>query len=297
MKSYLYIFFLAFLGIRGLSQSQTLTFKENGKWGIKENENPIIPARFDTIFNFDSTGKVCLACFKIVTSSPNKFIKVISTSYSCNYLNKKNQRLVIRNQQNDTCGVFSLGKNTLKQYLNKDYYFTAGTKSKKFLVDKDFRQITFKGYHDIRFCEEPKFYMAQMINEGDMVVAGLLNEREEVLIAFEYSSLKLNTRDSLIVACSAGLKLKTEDDIFNYEGKKLISSHRHVDLATKNFLVQHVFEPKEYFVIYNILTREEKILNADEANLYQENEILIRIKRDWFIYNMVSGEKRPFKQT
>jgi len=129
-----------------------------------------------------------------------------------------------------------------------------------------------------------------------MVVTGLLNEREEVLIPFEYSSLKINTDDSLIVGCSAGLRLKTEDDVFNYEGKKLISSHRHVDLATKNFLVNRIFEPKEYYIIYNTATSEEKTLYADEVAFYKDDEILIRIKRDWFVYNLLSGEKRAYNK-
>lgn len=297
MKVLAYIFVLILSTTWGRMCSQTETFKENGKWGIKDKETVVIPARFDTIFNFDSTGKVCLACFKFKNVSPNKFIKVTTTTYACNYLNKKNERLVIRNMQNDTCGVFSFNKNTILQYCGNSFYFTAGTKSKKFLVDKDFRQITFRGYYDIQRCEERKFYIAQVMNEAEMVVTGVLNEREEVLIPYDYTSVKLNTSDSLIVACSAGLRLKTEDDVYNYEGKKLISSHRHVDLATKNFLVNRIFEPKEYYIVYNIRTHEEKTLYADEVAWYKGDEILIRTKRDWFIYNLASGEKRPFKQT
>ena len=61
-------------------------------WGLgmafnKENESVIIPAVYDTIFNFDSTGQVCMACYKVKSASASKFIKVMTTTYVCRYLN------------------------------------------------------------------------------------------------------------------------------------------------------------------------------------------------------------------
>lgn len=274
------------------SFSQTAPFKENSKWGIKENGAVIVQPLFDTIFNFDSTGKVCLACFRSKGVSASKFIKVITTSYACNYLNKKGERLVIRNMQNDTFGVFPLSKTTVKQYSDNSPFFTVTSKNKKYILYKNFQQLTFRGYYDISLSPDPKFYYTSFINEGDIVLAGLTNEREEEVIPHQYSTIKITTSDSLIVACSAGVRRNAEDEVFDYEGKRVLGTMRHIDLATKHFLIHKFFEPKEYYLIYNISNKEEKKLIADEIGFYQHDEILIRLKDEWYIYDLITNQKK-----
>lgn len=297
MKAISYIFSAILITLCSTLVSQTLPFRENAKWGIKENEKVIITPIYDTIFNFDSTGKVCLACHRTRVASASKFIKMTTVSYACNYLNRKNERLHLKTESSDTCSVFSFGKTTLKQFRNNTPVFVAGVKGKKYLVDKDFRQLTFKGYHDINPCADPGFYVTQFMNEGDVILTGLVNSREEEVIPHQYSNIKINPNDSVIIACSAGVRSNADDDIFDYAGKKKEGSHRHIDMATRNFLIHQIFEPKDYFIIYNIKTKEEKNLNADEVQFFEHDEILIRIKHDWFVYDMNTHQRKPFKQS
>lgn len=294
MKPILYILFVLFAAP---CVSQTITFRENNKWGIKEKESILIQPVYDTIFNFDSTGKVCLACFRTKSASANKFIKVTTTTYACNYLDKKSERLIIRNVANDTFSVFALNKNVLKQYSGNEPFFTVTTKGKKHILYKNFQQLTFKGYHEISMSPEKKFYMTSIINEGDIVLAGITNEREEELIPHQYSIVKINTNDSLIIACSAGVRVGAEDEVFDYNGKKIIGTHRHIDMATKHFLIHKIYEPKEYYILYNINTKEEKNLNADEIKFYEHDEILIHQKSEWYIYDLNTNLKKPLKQS
>jgi hypothetical protein len=297
VKARFYILFplLYLFTITGFSQ--TVPFRENAKWGIKENEKMIINPVYDTIFNFDSTNKICLACYRTKSASANKFIKVFTTTYSCNYLNKKNERLMIRNMHNDTISVFALTKNSQKQYWGNSPFFVVSTKNKKFLLNKNFDQLTYKGYHDISLSPDPSFYFTHVMSENDVVLAGLVNTKEEEIIPYQYSIIKINTDDSLIIACSAGVRVNAEDEIFNYQGKKVIGVRRHIDMATKNFLIHKIFEPKEYYILYNINTKEEKSLNADEVQFYRHDEILIRSKNDWYIYDMNTNQKKPIKQS
>lgn len=293
MKARLYIFFALFAGFALSLFSQTLPYRENGKWGIKQTEGDLVIIRpvYDTIFSFDSTGQVCLACYKTKAASANKFVKVTTTTYACNYLNKKNERLVIRNTKNDTFSVFSLSKSVLKAYNNNQPYFTVSVKGKKNLVYKNFQQITFKGYHEVAYANDKKFFQTSVINEGDIVLAGLANEREEDIIPHQYSTVKINTNDSLIVACSAGVRFNAEDEVFDYSGKKITGTIRHIDMATKHFLIHKIFEPREYYVFYNLTTKEEKIVNADEIKFYDHDLILIHQKNDWYIYNLNTNTK------
>jgi len=275
--------------------AQSLTFKEHAKWGIKENEQILIPAVYDTLFNFDSTNKVCLACFKIKKASSNQFIKTMSTTYSCNYLNKKGQRFIARSEFGDTLSVFSLGKNTVSNYQSTQNIFVVSAKSKKNLVDKNFKQLTFKGYNDISRSNDHNFYFAEIINEGDVVVGGLINTMEREIIPFNYSTIKINTGDSLITACSAGIRTNSEDVVFDYEGRKKVASYRHIDLATKHFLIHKIFEPKEYYIFYNLETKQEITLSADDVKIYKHDEILVLLKKDWYLYDLNTNQKTPFK--
>ncbi len=293
-------FFICFLFFRVLSgelHAQTLVFKENNKWGISENGTAVIKPVYDTVFNFNVSGKVCLACYKTMVPSANKFIKSLTKIYLCNYLDRSGKRLIINTSPIDTCSVFTLGKHTVKQFSEYKDYFIVSVKSKKHLVDKDFRQITFKGYHEIILTAEPDFIIAQTADEASTVSSGLINYNEEVIIPFLYSELKINSNDSLIVGCSAGLRANAEDDVFNYAGKKIGAYRRHIDMATKNFIIHKIYVPKEYYIVYNITTKEEKIQQWDEVRFYNHDEILIRVKNDWYIYNMVTGIKKPWKQS
>jgi hypothetical protein len=277
-------------------RAQTTPFLENGKWGIKSDSGEVvIAARYDTIFDFDPSGRVCIACHKIKSAPSNKFIRVTSISLSCNYLNRQNQRLLIRNRAGDTCGVFSLSRNSLQQLYSDEEVFTVTTRSKKFLVKKDFTQLTFRGYKNVSLSNEPLFYITESENEAETVLTGVINTREELVVPHSYTSIRINTYDSLIVACTAGLG-NALDDVYNYSGKRLESYNRHVDQATRNFIIHKFFEP-EYYVIYNISTREETRLTADELLVAPDDALRIRIKDEWFLFDMKTNQKKPLKQT
>lgn len=274
---------------------QTLLFKELNKWGIKENEKIIIKPVYDTAFNFDESGKICLVCNKGNKPSTNRFIKATGTTYFCNYLNREAKRLMIIPEGSDTaCSIFSLTDQGVKQYQENSKYVIASIKNRKYLVTKDFKQITYKNYSEIYFVSEPGFILAEIKNEGNVILKGLIDLKEKTVVPFLYSNIKLNTQDSLIIACSAGIGLNREDDVYNYEGKKLSSCHRHIDMATPKFIIHKLFEPKEYFIIYNIETKEEKVVYGQELQLRKDDELLIRNGDQWFIYNMITNAKTSF---
>jgi len=283
---------ILFLSLNAFCQSHT--FKEINKWGIKENDKVIISPVYDTIFDFDVTNKVCLACTKSKVTSATRFIKSTGTIYNCAYLNRKGERLVIKADDKDTLSVFSLNKQCVKQYQEDPKYIIASVKNRKFLIDKDFNQITTKEYTNIVLTGDPNFLIVEIKDEGNTLLRGLINIKEEEVVPFLYSNIKLNPRDSLIVACSAGIGLNREDDVYDYKGKKRDGYKRHVDMATKNFIIHKIFEPKEYYIIYNITTKEEKIAYSEEVQLHQGEELLMRNENHWFVYDMNTGKKKAY---
>ena len=284
------------MGITLSFNAQTIPFKEGLKWGIKENEKIIIKPVYDTVFNFDNAGKVCMACFKTKALSANRFIKTYTIVYSCNYLNKNSNRLQIKTDDNDTASVFALGKTTIKQYNDDLNYFIVSAKNKKYLIDKEFEQRTFKGYNEVFITGEPKFFIAEIKNDIGVTYAGLINSKEELIVPFRYSGIKINPKDSLIVGCSAGVGNNGDDDIYDYNGKKINSSKRHVDMATKNFIIHKIFEPKEYYILINLKTKEETNFTAEELVPFEKDEVLIKVKSEWYIYNLASKQKKLYKK-
>lgn len=288
-----------FLFLAFFSFAQTTTFKENNKWGIKEKDKVIIKPLYDTIFNFDSTGKVCLACAKARGVHPNKYIKTPVFTYNCNYLNKRGEWLTIKQSGADTTSIFTLLKNTVAQYNGSKNEMTVAVKDKNLidhrnLVDKDFKQITEKGYEEVRYSKEPAFLIASKRNENNVIFEGLINQKEEEVIPFRYSHIKLNVKDSLIIGCTAGQGANSEDDIFDYTGKKIGSYHRHIELATKKFIVHKVFKPKEYLIIVNLSTKEEKVEYAEEAQYYNETQVLMVNEGHWFTYDINTYKKKSY---
>lgn len=277
-------------------KAQTLPFKDNLKWGIKENNKILIKPVYDTIFNYENTGRVCFACYKTKCVSANKFIKTFTTVYTCNYLNKNSEKLKIKTADADTCSIFSLGKNTVNQFNDNPNYFVLSSKNKKYLVNKDFSQTIFKGYFEIYLSPEPNFIITEIKNEGGIIFNGLINFNEEIIVPYNYSNIKINSKDSLIVACSAGLGGSGEDHIFDYKGKKINSYFRHIDIATKNFVIHKIFEPREYYILLNVKSKEETIFNADEVMPFEKDKVLIRVKNDWFTFNLESKQRQPYKQ-
>lgn len=267
--------------------------RENGKWGFKKEGAFLIQPMYDTIFGFDSTNKVCLACQKDKTANANKFIKVTITKHLCHYYDVYGNKLMIRNQSNDTFTVFSRTKNSIAQYNNNSFFFTVTAKGRKYLLTKDFRQQTFNTYQEIRTCEEPLFYLAEQQNEFEQQLSGLVNTREDVIVPFAYAELSFNTDDSLIIACTGRSALNAADDVYDYKGKRVATSNRHLEKATSHFLIQKIYEPKEQFIILNLETKVETPLFADEVKYFQGDEILVKIKNDWFIYDLATNQKRP----
>ncbi|HQQ93894.1 MAG TPA: hypothetical protein PLQ93_05030 [Bacteroidia bacterium] len=276
--------------------AQVLPFKENTKWGLKENEKVIIPPVYDSVFTFDKQKKVCMVCFKSKNTSTSKFIKVTTNSLYCNYLNADGKRLILRTVLRDTFSVFLMGKNSVKYYTENDSLFKVSRKNLKYLVRKDFNQLSFGEYYDIDLADDPNYYVSQVMSEADVPLFGLITRKEDMVIPNDYSGIRMNPIDSLVMVCGAGIRAGSEDYVFSYEGKQLQAFRHHIDLATKQFIVFKLFEPKEHFVLHNRETNEEWELEADEVKYYQTPYILIRQKNEWFLYNPLKKEKSELKK-
>ena len=278
MKRILSIFIILFLSIT--YSAQLSTFKKNNKWGFSKGGVELSPPVYDTILPFDSTKKVCMACVK--TQKPaNKFIKMNNMLIVCKYVNDNNESLVLK-VKNDTVNYFALNKKSFDYYTQYKDYMIVNARDKKYVVDKQFKQITFNGYDEIIPSAIKHHFIVENKTQGASYFDGVIDNKEKLVVPMEYSSIKSNPFDTLFICCTAQLKLNGSDDVVDINGKKIQSFNKHIDNASKNFVIHMIHEPHEYYIVYDLKAKKEKIINAEDITYLGNDNVNIKIKGKYY---------------
>ncbi len=230
---------------------------------------------------FDSTKKICMVCVKTQKPATNKFIKVNNNVILCKYLNENKEELIIK-IKNDTCSYFNFNKNAVTAYTNNKNYIVVGSKDKKYVVDNKLKQITFTGYDEIIPLSIKDHFLVETKTPASSYLDGVIDINEKLIIPMEYAHIKSNPFDTLFIGCTAQIKLMGNDDVFDLTGKKIHAFNRHIDNATKNFIIHKVFEPREYFIIYDLNTKKEKTINAEDITYLGNDIVNIKIKGKYY---------------
>lgn len=277
----------------GQNETRPKTFFKGNKMGCTLNGNEIIPPLYDTIFDFDKTNTICMACNEMKKGN-SKFIKIQVKAFECKYLNKSNQALFIKHTDKDSTDLFTIHKNTIKQYQSGANHFVASVGSKKYLVSKSFQLVTPAPFNEIYFTQCQNLFITETKTQNSAILLGLINTENKLIVPSEYSKIKVNDRDSLIIACSSQSKINGEDDVYNYQGKKVHSFKRHIENATKKYIIYHIFEPNEYFIILDRKSNEEKPVNGQNMVYLKDDLFALKTDGDWFYFDVVKNTKTPF---
>lgn len=291
-KNYI-LFFLIILFFGTVAQQTYTPLKQGNKWGYQKNGIDIIPAKYDTILPFDSVKKICMACVKSMKPNNSKIIKMNTMTMLCKYLNDQNQELVVK-IKNDTCSYFNLNKSSYAGYSNHKNYLIVSARDKKYIVDKNFKQITFIPYDDIVISSIRDHFVVLNKTVGASYLEGVIDVSEKMVIPMEYTSISSNPFDTLFSACTAQLKLNGMDDVYDHKGTKLHSFNRHVENATKNFIIHQIHEPNEYYIIYNLANKKEKIIHAEDITYLGNDMVNIRIKGKYHKCNLFELDTYKF---
>lgn len=269
-------------------------FKQSNKWGFKKGETIIIEPQYDTAFGFDQTGKVCLVGnINPAKRSINPLTKEIKIEYTYFYINPKNEKIYIKRSNTDSTFEVSVSKHTPAYYLNNNTAFAAFVGGKKYLVSKKGNTITNTAYDNIVFTKVPNFYITETKEpKNNQTYVGLIDETGNYVIQQAYSKISINTNDSLIYCCTAGIKFNGSDDVFNYKGAKVHSSARHIQCTGKKHAVYKLYESETAFVVFDIETGKEKPLKAEWV-YYLKNEALVILDGDWYFYDMKTDKRFP----
>lgn len=279
MKKNLSIFI--FILCCGCISAQLSLFKKNNKWGFTKDGADLIPAVYDTILPFDSTKKICMACVRSQKPNQNKFIKMNNVVFVCKYLNDKNENLVLK-IKNDTVNYFTYHKKAFDYYNQYKDYVVVSARDKKYVVDRQFKQITFAGYDEIIPCSIKGHFIVENKTSSVSYLNGVIDVNEKQVVPMEYTHIKSNPFDTLFIGCTAQIKITGNDDVLDIHGKKVQTFNRHIDNASKNFIIHRVFEPHEYYIILDLKTKKEKIVHAEDITYLGNDSVNIKIKGKYF---------------
>ncbi len=291
MKNLKYIILLFSFGTLG-AQCDFIK-NNNNKWSCTKNGEVIIPPIYDTILPFDKSKNICMACVKTQKPNTNKFIKMNNTVLMCKYLNQKNEHLIIK-IKNDTCNYFNYNKSAFENYTKHPEYISVSAKDKKYIVDKAFKQITFTGFDEIQPTAIKNYFVVQKKTIGSSYLEGVIDMNEKIVVPIEYASVTSNPYDSLFIACTGQLQIMGNDYVFDYNGSKIHSANKHIENATKNFLIHKVHNPTDHYIVYNIQSKKEKAIYADEITYLGNDSLKIKIKSKEYNCDMFKLEEYKF---
>lgn len=274
------------------SKSQFQAIKNLKKVGLTFNGKQIIAPVYDSIIGFNS--KVCMLCVYKPMPSTNKFIRTLVPTMVCQYYNQLGQKLVIKVNDTDTTSCFALSKNALDDLNKLGSVFKVYYNQKKYLVDLQFEQKTFKQYDNIFPLGSMEYYVVEKKSNG-ISVFGLIDKDEQIIIETVYANIKLNVFDTTIIACVAGLIGSSSDDVYNLKGNKLKSYNRHIEFIDKYFSVFKIYQPKEYFIVLNNTSKKEIQVNAESIMPLDSNSVLTLEADKWFKLNTNNNEKKFYK--
>lgn len=286
-------FFMIFTLVETQSQS-IAAFKRNGKWGFKKGESTVIEPQYDTVFGFDQTNTLCLAGkINAAKRSINPLTKQIKIEYNYFYINPKNEKLFVRTSGTDSTTEVMLTKQIVNQYLNNNTAFVAMVGNKKFLVSKKGGTISTQTYDNINFTKNPGFYTTENKDlKNNQVYVGLIDAGGKQIIPAVYSKISINTSDSLIYCCTAGVKFNGSDDVYNYGGGKVHSSSKHIHTVSKKHVIYKLFESENSYLLFDMVSGKEKQLKAEWV-YYLKNETLVIFDGDWYFYDLKTDKRFP----
>lgn len=276
-------------------KSQTISsFKQNGKWGFKQSQSVIIEPQYDTVFGFDQTNKICLVGkINPAKRSVNPLTKQIKIEFTYYYINPENNKLFIRTSGTDSTNEVMVNRQTVSQYHNNNPAFVAMTGNKKFLVSKNGGTISTHEFDNIQFTRLPSFYTTETKDlKNNQTYIGLIDNNGKQIIPPVYSKISINTSDSIIFCCTAGVKFNGSDDVYNYGGGKEHSSSKHIQFASKKHVIYKLFESENSYLIFDRVSGKEKPLAA-EWIYYLKNEYVAILDGDWYFYNLNNDKRYP----
>jgi hypothetical protein len=286
-----------FLCVRISLISQALVpYTENQKWGYKQGQKSVIPAQYDTAFAFDKTSRIAMVANK---SKSNKDVNPITGeeayTYDYHFIDIQNRKVKLLTERvPDSVSVFSNQQELQYNYTDSSGCFKILFQSKVYLVSKNGKQLS-RGFDNITETKAKGYFEVENSAKGEKTierVKGLLDSTGFQVVKCKYHSVKINREDSSVYCCSAVFDAKLNDDVFNYKGKLIYSSQKHIEFASKTLHIIKSYTPREEFIIDNALTGVMYYLDGKHIFYLKKNKAVLITKDNWYLIDLLTQKKQ-----
>lgn len=278
-----------------VSQS-IIPFKENSKWGYKKDSKVVIIPEYDTAFAFDKTGQIALVANK------NKFNKEVNPisgeeeyNYDYSYIDYKNNKLKIQAEHfPDSMFIFSQQQELHLSYRDSSNYFKILFQGKLYLLNKSGKQLS-SGFDNITETKAKGYFETENYSKFEKKVVrikGLIDSTGFQVVKCKYHSININKEDSSIYCCSAVFNAKLNDDVFNYKGKLIYSSLKHIEFSSKTLHIIKSYSPREEFIVENTKTGETYYLDGESIRYLKNNKAALIKNNNLYVIDLLTQKKQ-----
>ena len=277
--------------------SQVLTpFIENQKWGYKNEQKIIIAPEYDTVFAFDKTNQLAMVANK------NEFNKSVNPMtgeeeyvYDYYFIDSKNNKLKIRAEHfPDSMYTFPNQQELQFNYLDSSNYFKILFQGKLYLCSKKRKQMS-SGFDNITETKARGYYETEnyaKLEKRIVRIKGLIDSTGFQVVKCKYYSVNINKEDSSIYCCSAVFDSKLNDDVFNYKGKLIYSSQKHIEFSSKTLHIIKSYTPREEFIIDNASTGETYYLDGESIRYLKNNKAALIKNNNLYLIDLLTKKKQ-----
>jgi hypothetical protein len=278
-----------------VSQS-IIPFKENNKWGYKKGSKIIIVPEYDTAFAFDKTGQLALVASK---SQFNKEVNPITGEeeylYDYYYVNLKNKKIkILAEHFPDSMFIFPHQQELHLSYRDSSNYFKILFQGKLYLLNKNGKQLS-SGFDNITETKAKGFFETENYSKFEKKVVrikGLIDSTGFQVVKCKYHTININKEDSSIYCCSAVFDAKLNDDVFNYKGKLIYSSIKHIEFSSKTLHIIKSYSPREEFIVENTKTGETYYLDGESIRYLKNNKAALIKNNNLYVIDLLTQKKQ-----
>ncbi|MES2761601.1 MAG: hypothetical protein V4677_05320 [Bacteroidota bacterium] len=269
---------------------------ENQKWGYKNAQKIMIAPEYDTAFNFDKSNRVAMVANK---NQLNKEVNPITGeeeyTYDYYFIDQKNNKIkLLAEHFPDSMYTFSNQQELQFNYRDSSNYFKILFQGKVYLLSKKSKQLS-KGFDNITETKAKGYFETENYSEFEKKIVrikGLIDSTGFQVVKCKYHTVKINKEDSSVYCCSAVFDAKLNDDVFNYKGKLIYSSQKHIEFSSKTLHIIKSYTPREEYIIDNELTGKTYYLDGEHIFYLKKNKAVIINKNNWYLIDLLTQKKQ-----
>ncbi|MES2515760.1 MAG: hypothetical protein V4580_16525 [Bacteroidota bacterium] len=271
-------------------------YTENQKWGYKQGQHAVIAAEYDTAYAFDKTNRIAMVGNKSkINKEVNPMTGEEAYSYDFYFIDPRNKKIkILAERVPDSVSTFSHQQELQFNYRDSSGCFKILFKGKVYLLSKNGRQLS-GGFDNITETKATGYFEVENSSKGEKTierVKGLIDSTGFQVVKCKYHSVKINREDSSVYCCSAVFDARLNDDVFNYRGKLIYSSQKHIEFSSKTLHIIKSYTPREEFIIDNALTGNMYYLDGKHIFYLQKNKAVLITKDNWYLIDLLTQKKQ-----